>query len=334
MIFESAFAFLPEILVGNGFLRKEYEASIVNAFSLAVLQSLNARNYPNPLSAIEVEKTYEENGFITTGINSPKRYPRADLFVKSFSAGIASKELSLFGWRHNNWLEAKFYRLNENGKPKIPSTNAILLMTKDIFRLCALIKPQGRQGQKNNRGRIANRSTNIINASRYFLHIYEGRPEDFLGKNQRNKKKIHRQWLINIRKPGIQNIKIDIGSFVGESKNFQKDFPPPLNQLILEAKIQNHLFEQIGKSANNKITCILTRVISFKISMGSYSLSENETRMRSETPPAEGGDKIRNEIGRLMGIGTKSSERDIPVSQDEIMDAEEYESNSLLNVQW
>lgn len=59
MIIEQALMNLPETMVGAGFGHKNYEGSIVSAFSLAILQSLNSRNIPNPMSCIIAEYAYE-----------------------------------------------------------------------------------------------------------------------------------------------------------------------------------------------------------------------------------------------------------------------------------
>lgn len=48
MLIEQAFLALPEILHGWGYQDQDYEAGLVNAFSLALLQVLNGRNAPNP----------------------------------------------------------------------------------------------------------------------------------------------------------------------------------------------------------------------------------------------------------------------------------------------
>ena len=216
MIFENAFSFLPEILVGRGFLRKRYEASIVNAFSLAVLQSLNARNLPNPLSAIEVEKAYDRFGFKSAKSAVTCRHPRADLFVNIYNAGVASQGLSLFGWRHYNWLEAKFFRRNEDGEPKVPSTNAVLSVAEDLFRLCALINFSAPQRTENIHGGLTKKTTANISSGRYFLHVYEGNPEDFFG----IKSVAHKQWLTDIRAVGMQNITISIAPFIKKKQKF------------------------------------------------------------------------------------------------------------------
>ena len=58
MIIEQAFYNLPEILVGAGYAKQEYEAGIVSAYSLALLQELNGRNVSLPISAIYAEKQF------------------------------------------------------------------------------------------------------------------------------------------------------------------------------------------------------------------------------------------------------------------------------------
>ena len=64
--------------------------------------------------------------------------------------------------------------------------------------------------------------------------------------------------------------------------------------------------------------------------MGNLILEEDENRNRIEISP-NSGYSIRDAIGGLMGIGTKSKGKDIPVSQDEITQFEEEFSNSYSN---
>jgi hypothetical protein len=109
MLIENAFHYLPEILSGSNYAAQDYEAGIVNAVSLAVLQELNARNVPNPLAGLSVEKLYSPLGFgRPDNISNKKRHLRADLFIDTSRTMIGSEGLSRFGWRHKNYLEANF----------------------------------------------------------------------------------------------------------------------------------------------------------------------------------------------------------------------------------
>ena len=95
----------------------------------------------------------------------------------------------------------------------------------------------------------------------------------------------------------------------------------------MNAKIQNYIFEQYGGDESKRITCVLTRFVSFKIEMNGYTLEENERRERSCTPNFA-GEEIRKAIGIYMGA--KAKEADIPVSADEQsrIDADASDSSS------
>jgi len=58
MFTEGAFSTLPEILLGSGYQKQDYESGLVGAFSLALLQALNGRNIANQISCMQHEKLF------------------------------------------------------------------------------------------------------------------------------------------------------------------------------------------------------------------------------------------------------------------------------------
>ncbi|NMT03595.1 hypothetical protein HKB22_01435, partial [Vibrio parahaemolyticus] len=86
MIFEQAFMALPEFLTGTPFKRYQFEGTVVTAFSMAVLQELNARNVPNPVSLLRSEVAYP--------IDIAKR---ADLHIDLTNLNIFNEELESYG---------------------------------------------------------------------------------------------------------------------------------------------------------------------------------------------------------------------------------------------
>ena len=136
MLIENAFHYLPEVLSGSNYSVQEYEAGILNAISLAVLQELNARNIPNPLSSITVERPYSKSGFDRPDGASTKRHLRADLYIDITRNYVATEALSRFGWRHRCFLEAKLLR-----QDKCPSTINAAHLLADLIRLCSLASP-------------------------------------------------------------------------------------------------------------------------------------------------------------------------------------------------
>ena len=111
MLIEQALFSLPEVLTGGGYPKQDYEGGIVAALGQSLLQELNGRNAVNPLSHLIAERLYLKTGF--AGANGKKRYLRADLHLNLKPLRLGTKRLSGFGWRHSNWIEAKFFRQGE-----------------------------------------------------------------------------------------------------------------------------------------------------------------------------------------------------------------------------
>src|SRR5690349_8085630 len=159
MLIEQAFFNLPEILVGSGYAKQHYEAGVVSALSLAILQELNGRNASNPISNLVAERRFSDE----------IERLRVDLHVRLDRLYSGSKDYSEFGFRHSNWIEAKFFRL---GKGNPPSTQNLGAVVADIFRLVALVPIEK-----------VNENTNLTITGRYFLHAYRGDPLKHLNPN-------------------------------------------------------------------------------------------------------------------------------------------------------
>jgi hypothetical protein len=187
MIIEQAFYNLPEILCGSRYPRQEYESGLIVAFTLAILQELNGRNARNPLSYFQAERLYRSRG------NFPRsdtpRPLRADLFVNIRGLGVGNRKLRQYGWRFNNWLEAKFFRgQTDNGRRHSGNkTNYTAGVIEDLLRLSILVyeNPPSRSC-----------------SSRYFLHVYDSDPKLYLPFR-------NRRWLRNLTQPGIQQVDLD-----------------------------------------------------------------------------------------------------------------------------
>ena len=215
MLIENAFHYLPEILCGSNYAAQDYEAGIVNAVSLAVLQELNARNVPNPLAALSIEKLYSKEGFERPdGVAHKKRHLRADLFVDASRTYVASEGLSRFGWRHKNYLEAKFFRPGGAS-----STNNAALLIGDVIRLCCLVPPIVMGWDKKRAPKVspcdgdpaADGKYQNICVGRYLLHVYEGSVQTLIGKKAR-------PWAKELRSPSGKLIELKIGD--DKSKHF------------------------------------------------------------------------------------------------------------------
>ena len=245
MIIEQALMNLPETMVGAGFGHKNYEGSIVSAFSLAILQSLNSRNIPNPMSCIIAEYAYER---------TKSKNLRVDLKISLGKTFLGTKAYSNYDFRFENFIEAKYYQLSQsatNTSKGNPTQNTVAVL-KDIIRLILLP--------------TTTRKKNKSNIGRYFLHVYEGGD---IGKHISLKKRkgtTKRLWLENLTTQGDFDIKLD------DIKEDDYEWWKSLNISKLEINVTNYRISSIP-IANNQIqntiyTYLLTRINSFSVCIG------------------------------------------------------------------
>src|ERR1700677_1354754 len=268
MLIENAFHYLPEILCGSNYALQEYEAGIVNAISLAVLQELNARNVPNPLASLTVEKLYSKTGFDRPDGDTKKRHLRADLFVDTSRTFVATEGLSRFGWRHKNYLESKFFR---PGGPA-STTNAALLLS-DVIRLCCLVPPtvEGWHRTHNRKPSpcdgdpaLDGRYTDIC-VGRYLLHVYEGSPQTLVGIRSRS-------WVKELRSPAGTRLNIKIGD--DKADTFKRTISNDLAELEIDVGFTNRVIAQNQAQNRSHYLCVLTRIDRFTIKLGNLSWRE------------------------------------------------------------
>lgn len=245
MIIEQALMNLPETMVGAGFGHKNYEGSIVSAFSLAILQSLNSRNIPNPMSCIIAEYAYER---------TQSKNLRVDLKISLGKTFLGTIAYSNYGFRFENFIEAKYYQLSQsatNTSKGNPTQNTVAVL-KDIIRLILLPTTK--------------RKKNKSNIGRYFLHVYEGRD---INKHLsfKKKNKTERLWLKNLTTQGDFDIKLD------DIKEDDYEWWKLLNISKLEINVTNYRISSIpitnDQIQNTTIyTYLLTRINSFSVCIG------------------------------------------------------------------
>lgn len=294
MIIEQAFNTLPEILCGSRYPGQEYEGGVVIALTLAILQELNGRNVPNPLSCIKGECLYSDEGFSS---NSPKPRPlRADLVLDTFQIKAGSKRLGTqYGWRHNNWLEAKFFK-----RSKIDKQTATINLLCDLLRLSTLIKEVP--------GRLSS-------SGRYLLHVYDHAPNDIISfrrNKNRNAAKGDRIWAEKITLPGLQNISID--DIHKESPKFTTKLGRKLKDIKLTLSVSNYKIEPINSSIpDQKETlywCILSRINSVECTYNNHKFSINSDRVVDEV--ADGDfECIREVVGSNISQATEINSSEV-----------------------
>lgn len=272
MLVENAFHYLPEILCGSNYAAQDYEAGIVNAVSLALLQELNARNVPNPLAALTVEKLYATTGFARPDDDNKRRYLRADLFVDTSRTFLGTEALSRFGWRHRNYVEAKFFRPGS-----APSTTSAAVLLGDVIRLCTLTPPtvHGWNHKRNPRPSPCDGKPSqdgkydSICVGRYLLHVYEGDPAVLVGKRGRG-------WLKSLRSPGSGSIELQVGA--DKAATFREALSVELADLRIKANFTNRVLQQSPKKDGVQYLCVLTRIDAFSVTLGELSWEENANR--------------------------------------------------------
>ncbi len=319
MLIENAFHYLPEILSGSNYAAQDYEAGIVNAVSLAVLQELNARNVPNPLAALSVEKLYSPKGFERPDNNpDKKRHLRADLFVDTSKTFVASEGLSRFGWRHKNYLEAKFFRTG-----CASSTNNAALLLGDVIRLCCLVPPivAGSSRKKNPKPSpcdgdpSADGKYQDICVGRYLLHVYEGSVQKLMGKKART-------WAKELRSPSGSKIEVKIGE--DKADTFKKALSYDLSELKLEVGFTNRVISQVEAAGKTHYLCVLTRIDCFSVTLDALSWKEDEKREGLESNPGAWR-ALQANVGKHLLFTSKLKKKgeDMPPTGDELENLED-----------
>ncbi|WP_437270263.1 hypothetical protein ACRYHF_01910 [Stutzerimonas balearica] len=254
MLFEQAFMALPEFLTGTPFKRYQFEGTIVTAFSMAVLQELNSRNVPNPVSLLRAEVDYP--------IDERKR---ADLHIDLRKLDLFNDDLHSYGFYENNWLEAKFFRLSKSGKPVTTILASTFLLLKDLIRLCSLVPDNQLQGDNSMSGR-------------YLLHAYQGDPSQyFVYKRNQNRSRAEREWIKPLIEPGRQTIEINDLQFE-TTQEFKKCVGKRAGLINVEATVTN--FVHIPREYNDGVYhIVLTRIEDFQLSSGKRSFGRKSGKI-------------------------------------------------------
>ncbi len=232
----------------------------MSAFSMAVLQELNGRNINNPISCLRSEVTYPA---------APGK--RADIHLDLESMNILTPELKQYGIYRHNWLEAKYFRLNDEDKPTVDSLKVVLLILKDLIRLVALPPEDNRPTSE---------------AARFLLHAYQGEPKKHIAEKKNTRGGavgFTRTWVRKIRSAGIQTIETIHAA--GEVTQFDAIIGAPLRGLEVSMKVANLVYEP-RTAATNVYWCYLTRVDDFKVSLGAEWYERKDGTFTESAPGA------------------------------------------------
>lgn len=315
MIPEQALLHLPEILTGSGYPEQHYESGIVSAFSLALLQALNGRNVPNPISCLQTEKPFRGRAGWPRPAPETPRFLRADLNVRLHQMKAGSKRLAAYGWRHDNWIESKFFR----GAAPNKQVNTGSLLA-DLLRLLALV-PSYR----------ARKSPDHETTGRYLLHVYEGldpSPYHQMKKQTGGSSEI-RKWLAPLLTTGrnqcesILLSEYEAGGILGEINAH-------LGELQIEFDATTFQVEPtVDLGADyTQYTCVLSRIDAFKLTRGQVSLQVCADRSVIETPSKDHVTaEIREHVGRWISTKASGVEAKQP-DEDEAEDEEASEDQA------
>lgn len=295
MLFEQAFFALPEVLHGSSYQRQDYEAGIIGAFTLAVLQVLNGRNVNNPIGCIQAERLFRPGGTYQ-GIADP-RYLRADLFLDVKKLYVANKRLSQYGWRHNLWLEGKFFRgqAGDGISHSRNKTNHVASILADIIRLAVLIPEEAQYSI----------------AGRYFLHVYDAHPQYYLTYRSR-------AWCKRICEPGVHSLMLEN---LGNEKPSVIRLLGNLANLKVEVQVTNVVAWPLETSNRPVYWCCLTRIDSAKVTLGDDWFETTPNR-RVQESNEKAIDVIAGHVATHLHIRPDSAETQ-PVDEIDTEDDEE-----------
>lgn len=291
MIIEQAFLQLPEILHGSGYRQQDYEAGIVGALSLSVLQVLNGHNTNNPIACLHHEKLFRDKG-IFKGFDKP-RYLRADLHVSVGRLLVANNRLAQYGWRHNLWLEAKFLRnqTNNGTKPSSNKSTHAANFLADIIRLAILV-PE---------------NTDTTSDGRYFLHVYDSDPKLYLTFSKR-------KWMKALCLPGQQRLIIKgLDQEPDTVKKLLGEFPG----LGIELGITNMVVKPLITDNHPCYWMYLSRIDAIKVMLNNDSV-EMQANRRIIMSKTSALDEIASFVVSRIHINPKSVESLPPVETEDI----------------
>ncbi len=273
MIIEQAFVALPELLLGNHYAVQDYEAGIVGVLSMAILQELNGRNAAHPIQHLQAERRY-----------NPALPRRVDLYVNVKRLMVANRRLGNYGWRHYNWVEAKFYRKKSHIQRH--ATNKATYqgqLIADLIRLTCLVPLT-----------LGDRDSN----GRYFLHVYDDEPKYYLAYQDR-------PWVRALHQAGRQDIVIN--QLTAESGTAKKQFGEALQHLQIQATVTNFVnFPITIADDETHYWCVLTRFDAFSVAIDQFSFQIHANRVTWENQPGA-YTHIANTVSNRLGL-TKPSE--------------------------
>ena len=311
LLIEQAFMNLPEILTGSGYPSQDYEGGIVAAYALALLQELNGRNVNNPISALQMERPFRPRDTPLKTTTGKARYFRCDVHVDGSKVRMGSKLLSAYGWRHSNWIEAKFFRCFNplTGAPRATGNKDVNkgALIADLIRLITLVpRTRPKKGEEDICGR-------------YMLHIYSRKPGDHVSLSFNDGgKRPERLWLKGLLKAGqneVKDFKLD-----SETTNVKNECGTGLSPLTISFESTNYVMVPRPVPDDKRTYhCVLSRIDSFTVVNGADSVIYSLARGVTENPVGA-QERIASFVTTHLNVKSTVDDEKPP---DELNDGEE-----------
>ena len=275
MLIESAFSMLPETVAGYGFQKVKREANAVGSFAFSLLNALHSKNILDPIQRIQMEKHYASKA-VPLPQNGDNRH--CDIFLDYGGSKIGTAALANYGWRYQNYLEAKFlrsYRRTPSGQDTRSSANSAEIVA-DLLRLVALVpEPQA----------VANHANAKTSSSRYFLCFSDYAPHIFIN-----------QYLKSVysffeKPPKNGSISVDLTT--GKASGaFANSVGQGFNSLSLElTHVTCFAHYPLDPTSTNSLWMLLLRIDAAKIQMTSqgviYSFTIDKDRSLTQSNPGD-----------------------------------------------
>lgn len=244
MLFESAFYKLPELMMSNIHNRGRVEAMIVQYMANALQMELACRSIPFAYNHVIVEKPYPKQ------VNAGPIL-RADLHFDSQGTIPSTCNLSIYGFKSKQWLEAKTFFSARNRNSSQPKTQNLGRIVKDIIRLCLL--PEELQGRIRQNGR-------------YLLLVFDKQPSEYLPISRR-------EWACDFFKKESGEVTINLSS---EKKSLiQSIINSETLPSILKIRIKKISFEPCQNNISPVYWGYLYRIGAWSISIDGKKISSN-----------------------------------------------------------
>jgi hypothetical protein len=229
-----------------------------------------------------------------------------------------SQRLAAYGWRHDNWIESKFFRGDAPNKQVNTGT-----LLADLLRILTLVPS------------IRDKNNSEI-TGRYLLHVYDGLdPRRYHQMNkQLGGRTEPRKWLLPLIDSGRNTCESILLSDY-EAGGILGQINANLGELQIQFDATTFRIDPIVDLGANftQYTCILSRIDAFKVTRKEVSMEVRADRTFIATPNEDDVDtKIREHVGRWISTKPGGVEEKRPDEEDEF-DDEDADSGQAVSTQ-